>query len=127
MAYYRGRGRYDPRADERREREAKDQTRIELGRKKLHRLLAQYRLVPLKGDAAQRAWGATQVRTYSTGKTSSGDWITATIRKEGRTLYLQRAGSGLGWSFYRLDPRFHVPREDEHPERDARRRRRARR
>lgn len=123
MGYYGGRRRrYNPRAEERRERERKDEESIKRDRARLARLLKIYRLVPVKGEESKRAWAGEAVRSFSVGKTYQGDWIPETIRRANGHYYLQRAGV-MGWDFYRLVPRYHVLRHGE-GERDQHMRRR---
>lgn len=124
MAYGRRGKRYDPRAEERREREAKEEARYKKTKSRLHRLLEQFKLVKLSGDAAQAAWGEPVRRSFTVGKTSGGDYVTEILRGTGRHIFLQRA-TYLGWEFFRLVPRYHVLRSGE-SDRDRRRSRRQR-
>lgn len=67
-----------------------------------------------------------RLRSFTVGKTSQEDYVTETIRKgEGGQLFLQRLGV-VGWSFYKLIPRYHTvhPKEAERDRRSRVRRRR---
>ncbi len=127
MAYGRyGRKRYDPAAEERRAREAKQQARLDRDRARFSRLLRQFRKVALRGEAASAAWKLRALRSYTVSQTRDGA-ITATVRTDGVHLYLQEPDF-MGWRFYRLMPKHHVLRHGEEEEmmRDASRGRRRR-
>ncbi len=99
--YYGRRRRYDPRAEERKEREAKDQARVTRDKARLGLILRNHRKVLLRGDEAQAAWGGKQLRSFTVGRTRDGE-IPAIIRTNGKGLYLQEP-SGIGWAFYKLE------------------------
>lgn len=118
-----GRRRYNPGAEERREREAKAEARRERTRARFRRLMSQFRKVALRGEAASAAWKLKAVRSFTVGATRDGE-ITATLRTDGTHLYLQEPDY-VGWKFYKLLPKHHVLRhgEEEEAMRDASRRR----
>lgn len=115
---FRGRRRYDPRADERRAREAREHASIERDKARLHRLLRLVRKVLLKGAAADAAWGQKQIRSFTVAKTSDGSHVQVVLRTDGKNLFLQEP-SFPSWKFYRLVPKHHVLRREE-SEDDAR-------
>ena len=124
MGYY-GRRRPNPYAAARREREEEERRQIEESRSAFGEFLADYRKIELQGERARWAWGLPQRKTFTIGKTSDGSHVIVTVREDERgQLYLQEPSGGMGWAFYKLLPRYHVPREDEH-ERDRRRGRRS--
>lgn len=120
MAYYGGRrrARYNPAAEERRERERKAEERADQARKRLQRLLRQFRRVTLKGEEARAAWAEPQLRSFTIGKLADGTHIQTIVRGSRGRLFLQEL-SFPGWKFSRLVPRYQTPRkEEEESERD---------
>lgn len=111
MAYY-GRRRYNPAADERREREERQRASVERSRAKFKRLMRQFRKIALRGDEAQAAWREPQRRSYTLAIRANGDHVQVVVRGKGRDLFLQEP-SGMGWGFYRLVPKHHVFRAGE--------------
>lgn len=115
MSGWRGRPRNPyaaARAEERREREAKDARTIAVSSAKFARLMRLYRRSALSGADAERAWREPKVRTYHLGKTAGGDWIDVLLRRDDRGRYYLQEASGMGWRFSRLVPRFEVPRAE---------------
>ncbi len=114
MAYGRyGRGRRtSPAAEERRERERAAERKRELAKKKLDRLLKQYRKILIQDpEESRRAWGQKQLRSYTTHVLSDGSHVSYIIRRgEHGELYLQEPHFPE-WRFYRLLPRYHVEQE----------------
>lgn len=112
MARWYGRRRVDPRAEERREYERREQARFDLHARRLHRLLRQFRRVPLDAQESDYAWKQREIRDWQPSRNSR-----VILRTDGKTLFLQQQGA-VGWRFYRLVPRYSVLREREHePER----------
>lgn len=128
MAYYGGRrrARYNPAAEERRERERKAEERRERDRRRLRRLLSQFRRVTLRGDEAQAAWQEPELRSFTTSVLNDGTHVRSIVRGSRGRLFLQEL-SFPGWKFYRLVPRYQTPRasevEDDDRFRDRSRRR----
>ena len=110
MAYYRRRNPYAAaRAEERREREAKERVETVKGRSRLNRLYTRYERGPLlTGEESAYAWKQKSLRNYRTG-TYEGVPVYETIRGDGKNLYAQEAGY-LGWNFYKLTRRRKVHR-----------------
>ena len=114
MAYYPRRRRSNPKVEERREREQKEQEEFAKNRESLNELLRNFRKVPLRGDNAQRAWGFPAKRTFTVGRLSDGSQISYILRgdDENEVLYLMEPHFP-SWRFYRLDPKYHVTRKEE--------------
>lgn len=102
--------RYNPAADERRSREERAKARYTRDKARLARLLKQFRKIELKGAEAQHAWGLPQLRSYTVGEGSDGVPFSVIIRSDNGRLFLQEPGYPA-WTFYRLVPRYHHPRE----------------
>ncbi len=121
VSYYRGRRRANPAAEERREREAREEAKYEKERARFHRLMKNFKAIPLKGAAAQHAWESKELRSFYVRKDDR-----EIIRTDGRSLFLQNQGYP-SWNFYRLVPKYHAVRPDDETAIRDRSRRRTRR
>lgn len=105
--------RYNPRAEERKAREAAQAKRVEEDRAAYAALLQGMQKIPLAHDDAREAWKHPETRSFIMSYMSDGGQYANILRTaEDGTRFLQCAGFP-SWDFFRLESADYAPTEEE--------------